>query len=89
MILLEHHNIKVFLQKVTLPIDLKKLFWLKKLKHLCSGLALLMILMEKKLLELFTKKRTGKLNWKAMIIHLIVGLTKNILLYKNELFSTL
>ena len=32
VVLLEIENIKIFLQKVTLQIGLKKFFWLKKLK---------------------------------------------------------
>ena len=56
VILLEYKNIKMFLQKVTFQIALKKFLWLKKLKILCLGLILLIILMEKKSLEFFTKK---------------------------------
>ena len=47
---------------VTFQIGLKKVLWLKKLKILCHILILLMILMEKKLLEHCTKK-----NWKKQI----------------------
>ena len=47
---------------VTFQIGLKKFLWLKKLKILCHILILLMILMEKKLLEHCTKK-----NWKKQI----------------------
>ena len=36
VILLEYHNIKMFLQKVVLQIGLKKCLWLKKLKILCQ-----------------------------------------------------
>ena len=57
---MEHQNIKIFLQKVTLEIDLKKFLLLKKLKILCRGHMLLMILTEKKLLELFTKNNCKK-----------------------------
>ena len=56
VVLLEYQNIKIFLQKVTLQIGLKKLLWLKKLKILCHGLMLLTILMERK----FTKKNCKK-----------------------------
>ena len=55
VILLEYQNIEIFLQKVTLQINLKRFLWLKKLKILCRRHILLMILTEKKLLELFTK----------------------------------
>ena len=47
MILLEYQNTKTFLQKITLQIDLKKFLRLKKLKILCRGHMLLMILTEK------------------------------------------
>ena len=60
VILLEYQNIKIVLQKVTLQIVLKKFLRLKKLKILCRGHILLMILMDKKLLELFTKKNCKK-----------------------------
>ena len=60
MISLEYQNIKTFLQKVTPEIGLKKFFSLKKLKHLSPGLTLLIILMEKKLLEHFAKKNCKK-----------------------------
>ena len=56
VILLEYQNIKIFLQKVTLQIGLKKFLWLKKLKILCRGHTLLVILKEKRLLERFMKK---------------------------------
>ena len=74
-----------------------------KLKRQFLGLMLLVILMVKKLLEIFTKKNCKNLieknleqkkyfkekvinymlNGKGMVIHLIVGLIKNIS-YKNE-----
>ena len=44
----------------TLQIGLKKFLLLKKLKTQCRGHMLLMILTEKKLLELFTKKNCKK-----------------------------
>ena len=37
VVLSEYQNIKIFLQKVTLQIVLKKFLWLKKLKILCHG----------------------------------------------------
>ena len=51
---------KNILQKVTLKISLKKFLLLRKLKILCHGHMLLMILTEKKLLKLFTKKYCKK-----------------------------
>ena len=59
VILLEYQNIKTFLQKVTFQIGLKNFLGFKKLKILCPELVLLIILMEKKLFERFTKT-----NWK-------------------------
>ena len=53
--LLEYQYTKKFLTKATFQIGLKRFLWLKKLKILCRGLMLLMILMEKKILEHFTK----------------------------------
>ena len=53
--MLKYKNIKMFLQKAMFQIGLKKFLWLKKLKILCCGHILLVILTEKKLLELFLK----------------------------------
>ena len=47
----EYQNIKTFLHKVLFQIGRKKFLLLKKLKILCHGHMLLMILIEKKLLE--------------------------------------
>ena len=46
---------KIFFAKVTLQIGLKKFLWLRKLKILCRGHILLVILTTKKLLERFMK----------------------------------
>ena len=43
-----------------LQIDLKKFLWLKKLKILCSGYMLLIILKGKKFLERITKNDSKK-----------------------------
>ena len=58
--MLECQNIKIFLQKTMLQIDLKKFLRLRKLKILCRGDMLLVILTEKKLLERFTKMNCKK-----------------------------
>ena len=50
VILLEYQNIKTFLQRVALQIGLKKFLRLKKLKILCRGRMLLVILKKKELL---------------------------------------
>ena len=60
------HNIKIFLQKVTLQISLK-VFVIKQVKLTVLWTLLIMILMEKKLLELFTKKELQKTNQKFRI----------------------
>ena len=49
VILLDYKNTKIFLEKVTLQISLKKFLWLKKLKILCREYITLMILTVKKL----------------------------------------
>ena len=53
--MLKYQNIKMFLQKVTFQIGPDKFLSLKMLRMLCHGHMLLMILMEKKSLENFTK----------------------------------
>ena len=53
---IEYQSIKTFFQKAMFQIGLKKFLWLKKLKTLFRGYMLLVILREKKLLEIFTKK---------------------------------
>ena len=58
--MLEYQNIKIFLQKVTFQLGLKKFFWLQKIKILCCGHMLLVILKVKKLLERFMKKNCKK-----------------------------
>ena len=58
----------LLVQKVTLQIGWKKYLLLKKLKILCRGHILLMILMEKKFLERFTKKKFQKTNQKEFRI---------------------
>ena len=58
--MLGYKNVKIFLQKVTSDIGLKNFLWLKKLKILCRGYMLLVILTEKKLLQFFTKKNSKK-----------------------------
>ena len=45
----------MFLKKVTTQIALNKFLWSKYLKMLCRGHMLLMILMEKNMLGLFSK----------------------------------
>ena len=58
--MLEHQNMKMFLQKVTLQIGLKKFLRLKNLRTLFRVHMLLVILKEKKLLKRFTKKNCQK-----------------------------
>ena len=60
VILLEHQNIKTFLQKAMFQIGLKKFFSLKTLKTQCHGHMLLLVSMEKKCLERLTKKNCKK-----------------------------
>ena len=54
--MLEYQNMKIFLQTVTLQLGLKRFLWLKMLKILCRGHMLLIILTEKKLLQLSQRK---------------------------------
>ena len=72
VVFLEYQNIKMFLQKALIEIVLKRLLWLKKLKILCRGLMLLMILTTKKLFELFTKKNCKKKNQKEFRIDKVI-----------------
>ena len=59
--MLEYQNMKTFLQKVMFQIGvLKKFLLLQKLKTLCYGDMLLVILTENKLLERFTKNNFKK-----------------------------
>ena len=51
---------KNILQKVILQIDLNRFLWFKKLKTLCRGDILLVIVMENKLLDFFMKKLLEK-----------------------------
>ena len=56
VILLEHQNIKSFLKKAAFHIGLKNFLGLKKLKALCHGYILKVILKTKKVSVRFTKK---------------------------------
>ena len=82
VIMLEYHNIKIFLQKVTLQIGLKKFLCLLKLKILCRGHILLVILTEKQLLELFTKKNTKNTNQKEFRVEKVIKRKSNKLYVK-------
>ena len=64
MVLLAYQKIKIFLQKVTPQISLKKFLWLKKLKILFPGLMLLMVLMKKNFFGSFYGKKLQKANQK-------------------------
>ena len=70
VILLEYQNIKIFLRKILLIIGLKKFLSLQKLKILCCGHMLLVILKAKELLERFflkkKKKELQKTNQKSL-----------------------
>ena len=59
VIMLEYQNIIIFLKKFTLQIDLKKFLWWRKLKVLCCG-HMLLIILKKKLLECFAKNNCKK-----------------------------
>ena len=58
--MLEYQSIKILLQKAMFQIVSKRFLLSKKLKILCHGHMLLVILTEKKLLERFTKKNCEK-----------------------------
>ena len=60
LIMSEYKNIEIFLHKVTLQIGLKNFFKLRKLKILCCGHMLLVILTVKKLMERFIKRTCKK-----------------------------
>ena len=50
----------IFVKMISLQFDLKKFLCLRKLKILCRGRMLLMVLVEKKFLEHFTKNNNEK-----------------------------
>ena len=60
VIMLEYQNIKTFLQKVTFQFGLRKFLRLNRLKILCHGHMLLVILTLKKLLGRFMIKNCKK-----------------------------
>ena len=64
--MLEYKNIKIFLQKVMFQIGVKKFLVSQKFKILRHGHMLLVILMEKKLLERFMKKNCKKQTKKSL-----------------------
>ena len=64
VILLEYQNIKIFLEKVTLQIGLKRFLWLKRLKILCHGHTVISDLTEEEILGLFYKNKLQNKNQK-------------------------
>ena len=60
VIMFEYQNIKIFLQKAMFQICLQKFLWLQKLKIVCRGHILPVILTGKKLMEYFTKENCKK-----------------------------
>ena len=60
VILSKYQNINFFLQNTMFQIGLKNYLWLIRLKRLCCGHMLLVILNVKKLLERFMKKNCKK-----------------------------
>ena len=64
LILLEYENIKIFLQKAMFQIGLKKFLLLQKVKTLCRGHILLVILKAKKfwnvLQKIITKNKSKR-----------------------------
>ena len=72
VILLQYQNVNTFLQKAVFQIGLKKFLWLKKLKTLCRGHILLVIVRENKLLERFSKKNWKKTNQKEFRVKKVI-----------------
>ena len=70
---LECQNINTFWQKSMSQIGPKKILWLKKLKTLCPGYMLLVILTEKKLLQRFMEKKFQKANQKEFRIEKVIN----------------
>ena len=66
MLVLENQNLKLLLHKAMFQIGMKKILWLTKLKILCCGYILLMILTEKKLFERLTNKNYKKIIKKCL-----------------------
>ena len=78
--------------KVYTPNWSEKGFVIKKVKSMCRGHMLLMILMEKKLLETFTKKNCKKANQKEFRMEKVIKRKGDKLYVKwkgyNKLFNT-
>ena len=70
--MLEYQNIKILLQNTMFQFSLKKFLWLKKSKILCRRHSLLLILMEKKLLECFPKNICKKINQKEFRVEKVI-----------------
>ena len=70
--MLEYKNIKIFLQKVMFQIGVKKFLGSQKFKILHHGHMLLVILMEKKLLERFMKKNCKETNQKEFRVEKVL-----------------
>ena len=66
----EYGDIKIFLQKAMFQIDLDRFLWLKKLKTLCQGHMLLVILAE--IVGMFYKKELQKTNQKHLRVEKVI-----------------
>ena len=62
--MLEYQNIKIFLEKVTLQIGLKRFLWLKRLKILCHGHTVISDLTKEEIVGLFYKNKLQNKNQK-------------------------
>ena len=80
----EYQYKKIFLQTAMFQIGLKKFLLLKKLKILCHGNMLLVILKMKKLLELFMKNSCKRANQKEFRLEKVINRKGNELYAKRK-----
>ena len=70
--MLEYQYIKKFLQKAVFQIGLKRITWLEKLKILCHGHMLLLILKAKEIVRTFYEKELQKPNQKDFRVEKVI-----------------
>ena len=69
--MLEYQNIKIFLQNAMFSVGQKKCLWFKKVKTLCRGHMLLVILMVKNCWNIF-EKELHKINQKEYRVEKVI-----------------
>ena len=89
VILLEYQNMKIFFQKVTLQIDLKKFLWLKKVKNTVPWTDVINDLHGEEIVGTFCKNKLQKTKQKGFRIEKLVKRKGDKLYVKLKWYNSL